>query len=841
MPARRGRVLGRPLKALTFTVAVIVLVIGGGAIQSLVSDVRNQIERLASANSDSAQWTMAQADVELLAMIIEVQKALATPESDLVALRRRHDIFYGRIQMMDKSRFFVALRNDEEYARGMQQILQFTAVITPLVDGEDMQLRAALPEVLARSEDLRPLLRFVTLSGQRVLAEESDLRREMAADTLRSIGLTALALVGVLVVMVAVLAHLVRQARWNAARQAQSQERLKAIIAASLDAILVVDDRDRIIDCNSAAEQLFGHDLAALIGHNTAALVIASQIADGPRRGLPRSGGRFSRVDGLRRDGSRFPAECAVAEAPGEDGSIRICFLHDISDRMEAELALVKARDRALAGEKAKADMLAVMSHEMRTPLNGILGTLDLMQDSRLTRRQRDYLGIIRSSGEQLLSHVNDVLDVSRLDAGKMSVVKRVFDATALAAEVAANQRPSAEAQGNRLEVRSSGQDLDHVLGDAQKLGQVLINLVGNAVKFTKGGSVTLEAERLEGDLVEFRVIDTGIGIPPGDLERIFEEFVTLDASYGRITEGSGLGLAISRKLVQTMGGTLAAESRPGTGSLFRVTLPLPAVAPALPATAVARPDIPAAWRPLSVLVVEDNPINRFVVRAMLEGDGHLVNEASNGAAGLRLASDQRFDLILMDIAMPELDGALATRAIRQTDGPNRETPIIALTAHALPADISRFERAGVTATVTKPLSRQDLRAVLADAAGPRPAEGLTDPSQTAALAKTLGADGHAQLLGRFVQEIEEGLAHLTDEASDAQDRADLAHKLAGSAAIFGATALREALVGLERAARSERAEDCATATAAATAVWPASRAALEAESEKERGAATGA
>lgn len=791
-------------------------VLGIALLAGFARDVRTQIDLLASANADSGHWSVAQADVEFLALIVALHEARDDPAA-LPEVRRRFDVFYGRIGLLQAGDIYRDLARDGEVRDGLDRIDAMLDAAIPVIDGDDATLRAQVPALLAEVAALRPRLRAITLQGQRALAAESDQRRQEAGATLMRIALLAAGMGTVLLVMVVALTLLVRQARRRAGDLAHTHARLQAIITTSLDAVLVVDHQGRILDYNGAAEALFGHPVATALGRDASDLV-ACAAGDATRTGFPRPGAGLTRVEGIRRDGSRFPAECSVDRTISAEGEVDVCFLRDISARLAAETALVQARDRALAGEEAKAEMLAVMSHEMRTPLNGLLGTAELLGDTRLTARQRRFVDTIRSSGQLLARHVNDVLDISRLDAGMMRVTEAPFDADALLAEVAASQRPLAEAQGNQLRVVRVGGGVGPVLGDARRLRQILLNLTGNAVKFTRDGTITLTAERLDRAMVAFEVLDTGIGIAAADVPRIFDDFVTLDTSYTRAAEGTGLGLPIARRMAGVLRGRIDVQSTPGLGSRFRLVLPLPATDLGVPAAAPAR-NTPAARAPLRVLVVEDNPVNRMVLREMLLGDGHAVTEAADGAEGVAQAQAAAHDLILMDISMPGMDGVEATRSIREGTGPCRDVPIIALTAHALPSDLERFSRAGVNATLTKPLTRNGLRAILAGHALP-PA---VDTAQARDLAMGLRPEVMTSLLTRFAAETSDGLEEL--RAKSAQDGTDedlgrIAHRLAGSAALFGASRLRSALIALETAVKTGDTPRIPSLIAAAEAAW---------------------
>ena len=807
-------------------VAVLAALVAGvvrGA--ALVRDVREQIEALATANLDSGHWSVAQADVELLALIVALHDAQDDPAT-LPALRRRFDVLFARLSLLRSGKAYQILDLASAERAALNQVDRFLREAVPLIDGDDALLQRNLPTLLREAEAIRPAMREITLYGQRVLSRESDARRTEVRDTLFRIATLAAAIGAVLAATVVLLALLARQARRTAEQQAHTRARLQAIIATSLDAVLVVDHRRRVLDFNGAAEALFGYPVATATGRDVADLVACPEPGGNCVGGLPPPGTGLARVEGIRADGSRFPAECSVDRVDSPDGVVTVCFLRDISQRLAVETALVEARDRALAGEAAKADMLAVMSHEMRTPLNGLLGAAELLAETRLNGRQRGLVSTLQTSAELLAGHINDVLDLARLDAGMMRPVPAPFDAGRLLAEVAQSQRALAERQGNRIVLAEDAAPLGLVMGDGPKLRQILLNLTGNAVKFTRNGTIRLAARREPDGLVAFEVTDTGVGIADADLARIFQPFVTLDNSFGRETEGTGLGLPIAQRMAKALDGHIEVESRPGVGSRFRLVLPLPPAATAPPAEAEAEPPPNLPCPPSRVLVVEDNPVNRMVLRELLVADGHTVTEAADGAEGVALAQAAPQDVILMDISMPGLDGLAAMRAIRTGQGPCRDTPIVALTAHALPGDLARFAEAGMNATLTKPLSRAALRAVLAEQVGPA----LLDEAQLAELAEALPAPVLLRLASQFEADTRAGLAGLQAavRAKAPQDEiAAMAHRLAGGAAVFGARRLRGALLRLTETARKGTPGETLRALNATMALWPATREAL--------------
>ena len=545
-------------------------------------------------------------------------------------------------------------------------------------------------------------------------------------------------------------------------------------------------------------------------------------------------------LEAVRKDRSSFPVELSVALAENAEGEIFVAFLRDISDRRQAQRDLTEARDQALKGQKAKAEFLAVMSHEMRTPLNGLLGSAEILGATALQPNQREILEVIETSGQVLLHHVNSVLDISSVEAGVVRPGSAPFVLEALVREVVANQSGLAAAAGNRIDIVAVTEPAGRVTGDPARLRQILLNLVGNAVKFTRGGTITIEieAEPAPGDIrkVEIRVIDSGIGIADADQARVFDDFVTLDSSYGRETGGTGLGLGITRRLVHALGGEIGMESEPGQGSVFWVRLPFGQDVAALPTAVpvdVTGPD--TSGTPLSVLIIEDNAINRFVLRALLEESSHRVTEAVDGIEGVALAQAVAHDVILMDISMPRLDGLEAARRIRAGSGKSRDARIIAVTAHAMPDEIERFRAAGIDDHLIKPVTRGTLAramsgrgpvvAVLPAAEGPT-ARPLIARGQISDLLGRLDDATADDLIRRFIREGDEIVAALTT-GPPPPDPNRLCHRLAGSAATFGAQRLAALLLAMVHNPPADGAQPALQSLLAET--WPATRAALAA------------
>lgn len=433
----------------------------------------------------------------------------------------------------------------------------------------------------------------------------------------------------------------------------------------------------------------------------------------------------------------------------------------------------------------------------MRTPLNGILGTLDLLKRTAPDDGRRHYLDVMEHSARMLLQHVNDVLDASRAIQEPSALATAPIQLGDLVRNTVAGLAAHAEARGNRLVLSIIGEG-PPLMGNAARIEQILVNLIGNAIKFTESGEIHVELDQsARPGEIEFRISDTGIGIAEEDLPRIFDDFVTLDPTFDRKAQGTGLGLSIVKNLVEQMRGHIEVVSELGGGSVFSVSLTLePATGemPVAPVSAI-RPPRDQSPRNLRVLMIEDNDINRMIARDMLHLEGCEVTEATDGAAGCRIARDAAFDLILMDISMPGMNGVDAARAIR-AQGANRDTPIAALTAHAMPADLSRFREAGMCHTLVKPLQLSQLSDLLTEMF---PRSRRDRPRATGAHA----AAPDEQLLDRVAAELADGLPRLCRLSGESA--AALAHRLAGSAAVVGLAEIHRGLAELEGALRSDR------------------------------------
>lgn len=492
-------------------------------------------------------------------------------------------------------------------------------------------------------------------------------------------------------------------------RTRESEARFRALFELSPDPCFLLR-HGRFIDCNLATAKALGFaTTAALVGKRPHDIspptqqggqrsdeLSASYIAQALREGVV----RFE-WDHLHVDGHLVPMRFTLAKMVLDGQDALFASGRDISETRALERSLRQASADASAASKLKGQFLANMSHEVRTPLAAIVGLAELGREATSLEEAREHFATVAGAGQTMLSLANDLLDVSRLEAGRMRIEEGQVDVRALVEQSVSLLRVKAQAKGLSLERTFDPDGPITVTGDRGRLGQVLTNLLSNAVKFTEAGGVVVQVQAKDG-VLSLSVTDTGVGLSPAQQERLFEPFTQVDESVTRRHGGAGLGLALSRQLARLMGGELTLQSLAGQGSTFTCTVPAQLVDPVAPS---ARPDVSAELLNLRVLVVEDNKVNQLLATSLLRKAGASSEVAENGVVAIaRLERGPRdFDVVLMDVQMPELDGLETTRALRRRAA-FEKTPIVALTAHALEEERDRCLAAGMNAYLSKPI-----------------------------------------------------------------------------------------------------------------------------------------
>lgn len=616
----------------------------------------------------------------------------------------------------------------------------------------------------------------------------------------------------------------------------QSEEQLRQTINAALDCIIVIDSDGKVIEFNPGAEETFGYVRADVIGQQMHTLLMPPKFHDAHAAGFSKylkTGdgpilGKRVEIEGMRADGTYFPAELAINVAPRGDSNIFIGYLRDITDQKNAEGALRLEKERAEIANSTKDQFLAMMSHEIRTPLNGVIGLLGLLEDTQLDNGQEEYVRIARTSGEGLLDLINDILDYSKMEADKLELENAVFELRPLIDSVIDVLSPSALEKEIAIAAELD-RDLPPLLvGDPGRIRQILLNLASNAVKFTGEGGVKIHvgtggvgktdtAGTIE---LRFEIIDTGIGIPADKHQGLFREFTTVDPSYSRKFGGTGLGLAISRRLTEMMDGEIGLQSAEGKGSTFWFHIPV-VIAEGDPNTYEDLPEIlPSSQavhkaKRLSILVADDTPTNGLVARKMLERFGHSVDTVLNGIEAIEAITTRPYDIVFMDISMPEMDGLDATAAIRKMDIPAGGVPIIALTAYAMKGDRERFIQAGMDDYLSKPIVRAQMLRILDQWSGRNHSQVLSAPHDAPSrhstrqsidnntletLAAQIDHDDLVAVIDSFIDDAGKRLGQLEEArvAGDLEALEAAAHAMRSMAATFGVTSLSATFGNIE-------------------------------------------
>ena len=757
--------------------------------------------------AEDSSWVIAQLEVDHQHVLLALQEHLnqtAPQDRSLSEVLLKFDIYFSRVQTVLSHtatvKDFVAER--EEFDTRLEIIRNNLSSVTPLVDALRPGDLAGLAQMNALMAEVMPDIRYVVVTAVQTWQRRAQmlrLQREAVLEQFLTAGALALALI---LGLLAVSAHLYRQSALRNTMVERLDSNLQASFEAGLDGVIVTDAEGRILLFNSAAETLFNQRRAFVIGRSISILLpprAGQRQAVDARQLIQQIERRRRRRLRLRgRDGQMLPISVSAVGDTGSSGQpIHVGFVRDISSVVMMERQRREAARRVERDAAEKVRFLAATSHELRTPMQGVLGAIDLVLRQQSDPAIQSLLHIAQESAVAALDQIDHVLEVTALDdVAQPERADEPFSAATIAADLIAAAVRNGPQEGLDIRLDLVGDVPSEVIGKPRAFRQTLRNLISNAVKFGAGKPIILRLSCLSPDALRVEVEDAGIGIDPKDQSRIFDDFEALDRDYTRLSGGIGIGLGIVRRAVLSMRGTVGVFSRLGQGSIFWFEIP---VRPALP-----QPQATGQLAPMQILVVDDQSINRLLFEKMVNALGHQADQADSGQVAVRMARAERYDLILMDISMPEMDGIEATRHIR-AEGASRQSPIVGFTANLQPADHARALAAGMREIVYKPARPADVERVLYNVPSAPPAEdvaGLNEGICDAVdlLANSLGVDRLAKLV-RDVDSSFDALFELASAKGDLAELASEAHKCAGAAAILGALPLHAACCALETAA----------------------------------------
>ena len=781
----------------------------------MVSKLFSDLQDLSvSKGNTQTRWHSSQFETQIADLDSILTENIANVDLQRDAIRQKINIVLSKLFVLKNNPYILNFwENPDLGASGLMPLFQFETRAIAIADKPAQITPSDLLDLRDILRKARPVVRKISLRSVELAAAQSTKRRMKFARQLTWTGGFAIGFLIMLASLLLLMDRMLLSAIRRAAALTASSRQLAATVAGSLDAIVIADSFSKIIEYNASAEGVFGWTRKEIIGRTMEDIFLPEGLRDTYKNAMnqpllqDRSEAiyptRFE-LSGRRKNGEEFPVELNMTFVKRNDDAIFMAYIRDVSDRKITEKALIEARDRAESADKAKSQFLAVMSHEMRTPLAGIIGIMDLLKTTKLSQKQDRYIQIATSSSTVLLDHINEALNITRIDVGKLELSSQEFNLPDLAETLVEVLEPLSKKKNLDLRLQLANNIESNFMGDSHRIRQILINLLGNAIKFTDQGNINFSITGSDGpetSFVHFIISDTGLGIAPENHQKIFEEFVAITQGDQSQVRGDGLGLHISRKIARLMGGDIMVKSDIGKGAEFTLSLPLERVRKidgkvAEPASFPHKEN-----QNLSILVVEDNNVNREVLGDMLKGLGHSVSRATNGVEALDCANIQSFDIIFMDINMPVMDGIETTHRIRADSKLNSKACIVGLTAHGSDEFGEEAQQAGMDNFFTKPIRLEALRKIIYDIVSNYQFAVIDEFSPVLTeLFETLGREKVLRIGEKFFEELDVFIQQSIDGvfAEDHVALVEATHKMKGAAVLLGQNVLETPLDQLE-------------------------------------------
>ena len=822
---------------LAIATATILTIAGLALVAFSYEGLKTSAEKFQFAASDNVTWTIVQIEVDYQNLRLALSHGLLSAERgepfDLNAIKQAFDIYYSRI---DAGRFIYGAAFSATLD-GPGEILNQLAVaksdIATDIDSWVSPSGNDLAAVLARVDDSAEDVRNFTTQALQVLVADASVEREEHLAILNRYTTLLILVDGLLVGLLAVSWVLQRRLKSRASETLRIADNLQRVIETSQDAVVIADTEGRILEYSKSAEEIFGYTAAEALGAKMETLFIPDRFKEAHRKGMQRyletghgkvvNSGRHV-MQGCDKDGREFSTEVTIAASKDAyNKQIFIGIMRDISDLIANEVKLQKALETAKCELSAKQRFLAVMSHEMRTPLQGVLATFDLLDDGSVTDEQIALIDLGKRSGMKALDQVNNTLELARLNEDMPVRKTEIINPAASLRNLVALLDPLLLQQGNTIDLVFYPDENIEILGNKRMFDAIFENLLANANKFTRAGhlGVAMEANVRDDNQTDLtiRVQDNGVGIAKEDLDHIFEDFASGHADSG----GTGLGLPIVKNATEKMGGEITVDSTVGVGSVFTFKCRF-ATAPLqdLPALQIEPPrggpqtDLIIDKPKPRVLVVDDNEINCTLLGLMIQRLECDYECAEDGLLAVEKCRHQSYDLILMDLNMPKMNGLDATSAILDLN--IEQGPIVCITAQNDAETLAAVLQVGMTDLLTKPIRLEMLVELLENEAISAPFEKRGQlPSGTATadhnvldsntiknMVAEMGQDYIESVLNQFTLSLTNALVQASDHLKSGQnsDAADVLHSAAGSAGMLGGITLHQTLIGLEDAVR---------------------------------------